>query len=76
MMGGNGTTRRVHRLILATAHYFSSINTCHVPIGLPIEKGYAEVSGMLSFDALTYILDAFTFSANPISIKARKRERA
>jgi hypothetical protein len=76
MMGGNGTTRRVHRLILATAHYFSSINTCHVPIGFPIKKGYAELSGMLSFNALIHILEAFTFAANNISMVARKRERA
>jgi hypothetical protein len=75
MIGKTGTTRRVHRPILATAHYFSSINTCHVPSGFPIKKGDAELSGMLSFDALTYILDAFTSSANPISIEARKRER-
>ena len=68
--------RRFHRLILTTTHYFSSINTCHVPSGFSIEKGYAELSGMLSLNALIYILDAFSFSANHISIVARKRERA
>lgn len=68
--------RRVHRLILTTALYFSSLNTCHVPSSFPIEKGYAELSGMLSLNALTYILEAFTFTANHISIVARKRERA
>lgn len=67
--------RRVHRLILTTAHYFSSISTCHVPRRFPIEKGYAELSGMLSWNVLTYILEAFTFTAHNISIVARKRER-
>jgi hypothetical protein len=75
MMGGNGTTRRVHRLNLATAHYFSSTNTCHVPIGFPIKKGYAELFGMLSLNALTYILEAFTFTGHNIFIVGRKRER-